>query len=97
MTEWFRKGVGQELLESLEHPGMGLLVFDKAAPDWVRLPKEFGGEQIRVEGSGEGFCPKCLRSEVPFFTLAGGFSVHECTGCGFVWKRPTEEEAYGAS
>lgn len=87
MTDWFVKKPGDVVSPSVEDPTMALV--GGSVPDWVRLPPELGGTQVKVEGAHDAPCPKCRAPEpVRHLALAGGVQVAECTGpCGFVWYR----------
>jgi len=80
MTVWLHKDPGE----------LGEL----GDPDWVRLPPELGGGQVRVTASAIRPCPKCgaqgrhllLEHQLPD---GRPLAVGECDrGCGFSWYAP---------
>lgn len=86
MTEWFERRPGAMASQGTSDPKL-VLVGD-GVPDWVRLPAEVGGIQVKVLAAFSERCPKC---DCPcrHLKLNGGICVAECTrGCGFLWYRP---------
>lgn len=82
MTDWFTKTPGNPVEED------GMVLVNTAPPDWVRLPPDLGGRQVRVVGSYQAPCPKCqAAADVPHLETEGGICVAECEACGFVWYR----------
>jgi hypothetical protein len=86
MTEWFTKKPGDVVLQGDDDPAM--LIVGADVPDWVRLPSELGGAQLRVEGAHAAPCPRCRAPEpVRHLVLADLYGVAECPACAFVWYR----------
>lgn len=55
-------------------------------PDWVRLPPELGGQQLKVVGDHYGPCPKNNQHEAHHIFLDGNINVAECVTCKeFIW------------
>ena len=63
-------------------------------PDWVRLPPQLGGHQVRVIGAGQGPCPSC-GAPVAHLDLEGNLGVAHCECAGYQWYR-TKESGGGA-
>jgi len=84
-TEWFVRQPGDLVSPSVDDPKMAIVGCD--VPDWVRLPPELDGAQLRVLGHHEASCPKCSAGNVTHLELQDRYGVAECTGCGFVWYR----------
>lgn len=84
-TEWFDRKPGESASQSTSDPHMVLIGSD-SAPDWVRLPPELGGRQVKVTGGFGAKCPKCRGPECQHLVLDADVCVAECgAGCGFVW------------
>lgn len=85
-TAWFNKKPGSEVHESIEDDTM--LLLGDATPDWVRLPAELGGAQVRVLGAHAASCPLCRNDQpVRHLRVEDELGVAECREHGFVWYR----------
>lgn len=85
-TMWFEKKPGESVAQGIDEPEALLIGAEK--PDWVRLPPNLGGAQVRVTGSFNGPCVSCKdKHTVRHLTLEGGISVAECGSRGFLWYR----------
>lgn len=84
-TAWFKKVPNANVLPSTEDETMALV--GPVVPDWVRLPPELGGREVRVRDAFTAPCPLCKGGEVTHFTLEGNLGVAECGSHGFVWYR----------
>ncbi len=62
-----------------------LLMGDLRCPDWVQMPPELGGGQVRVEAVGRAPCICCEPPKLDrvHYRLANGYRVVECPGVGF--------------
>lgn len=85
MTMWFNRKPGDVASQGSEDE-TALLIGD-SPPDWVRLPPDLGGTQLKVLGVCHAECPKCHAPNVRHLDLEQGYGVAECTGDGFVWYR----------
>jgi hypothetical protein len=86
MTEWFNRKPGDFAAQGVDDPTM--LLLGDGAPDWVRLPPELGGTQLKVQGAHAAPCPMCKGgSDVRHLELEGNYGVAECPRHGFVWYR----------
>lgn len=91
MTDWFTKAPGDMLAQAASEDGrsMALLYLPRGEPvDWVRLPRELGGNQVRVHGTRDLPCPRCEGDvSVVHYILEGPIHVAECPTHGFLWYR----------
>ena len=84
-TMWFNRKPGDFASESTDDELPAILVGDQT-PDWVRMPPELGGQQVRVTGTRQDPCP-CQGHNVKHYDLMNGISVAECPMRGFLWYR----------
>lgn len=88
-TEWFERRPGDLASQGTDDPSL-VLVGD-GVPDWVRLPAELGGGQVKVLGHHTAPCPMCKSQHpVRHLRLKRGYGVAECGRCGFVWYQQPE-------
>jgi len=86
MTEWFNRQAGDVSSIGKDDPTM-VLIGDQT-PDWVRLPQELGGAQLRVLDTARLECPMCEDgAPVLHLRCSDRYCVAECTKHGFVWYR----------
>ena len=90
MTAWFERGPGEIVHLSTEEPGV--LLLSVGPPDWVGLPPELGGAQLRVLGAFMAECPMC-KDSVPVRHVGAeqGYYVAECEAHGFIWYQRKDE------
>ena len=81
------------------------LMFGVDVPDWVRLPVQLGGAEVKVLSAFAAPCPKCVDQgtapvsgggvHVRHLRLEGGIHVAECVIHKFMWytlkPTPTNE------
>lgn len=84
-TEWFDRKPGEGGALSTTEPGV--LLVGNPRPDWVRLPPELGGVEVRVLDSKPGLCPVCLNHDCQHLQLDAEVNVAECPARGFLWYR----------
>ena len=84
-TEWFDRKPGGLISPSTTEPGAALV--GKPRPDWVRLPPELGGGEVRVLDSKAGLCPVCRDHSCQHLQLDAEVDVAECPARGFLWYR----------
>lgn len=85
MIEWFGRKPGEDAAVGTDDPSM--VLFGSSPPDWVRLPPELGGQQVKVLDAFAARCPRG-EHEVRHLHLEGGVNVAECRGHGgFLWYR----------
>ena len=84
-TMWFNKQPGDVAGVGVDDP-TALLIAD--VPDWVRLPPDLGGQQVRVTEGFAAPCPMCSGAgDVKHLRTTQGICVAECSKHGFVWYR----------
>jgi hypothetical protein len=85
-TAWFERERGSELTHAVDDPSFVMPA--DVTPDWVRLPPELGGAELRVIEAHRAECPKC-KAEAPVRHLVAehGYGVADCATCGFTWYR----------
>ena len=86
-TMWFTRTPGSIVDESSEEEGA--LLIGRGDPDWVRMPAELGGRELKVLEARPGVCPKC-GAQARHLDLEDRYGVAECPGDGFVWYRTKE-------
>lgn len=86
-TMWFGREVGEPPILEQEDGSCAVLI--GGPPDWLRLPSELGGHQVRVLESGQAPCPKCNdRHPCRHLLVEGGYGVAECgINHEFYWYR----------
>jgi hypothetical protein len=88
-TEWFEKIAGSDAALSTDDPHM-LLIGD-GVPDWVRLPPELGGQQVRVTHARMHTCPRGNHTVRHLKLDHDNLGVAECQAHGgFLWYRDTQ-------
>lgn len=102
MTYWFNRRPGQFVVSSAdeeqpyEDPRLEehMLLVGADAPDWIRTPRELGGQQLRVKSIFGAPCPMCYAAnedETAVRTYSFEGSDYFCAEClqghGFVWYK----------
>lgn len=83
-TEWFdRKIESPGVAQGQEDPSM-LLIGD-TTPDWVRLPPQLGGKEVRVLETFTMACPGNCGGKHKTHRLEDNYGVSECPTKGFLW------------
>lgn len=83
MTTWFQKEPGRVPVNEEE----GLLLLGDDVPDWVRLPANLGGGQLKVVRAFIAPCP-IHKHPVRHLELEGGYFVAESDQ--FYWYKRKE-------
>ena len=85
-TEWFNRKAGSPAAQGRDDPTM--LLLGGEVPDWVHLPSELGGTQLKVQGTHAAPCPMCKGGpDVRHLELENRYGVAECPVHGFAWYR----------
>ncbi len=86
MTWWGNRKTGSNVSVGEEDPTT-LIIANK--PDWVRLPKELGGDKVKVLRLIKGACPgsNCNNHTVHHYILDSKYGVAECGRAGFLWYK----------
>lgn len=88
MIEWFTKSADSpDFAQSEDDPRMALV--GDTTPDWVRMPPELGGAQVRVAAVGRGPCICKRQHDVQHLQLDNGVFVAECDQ--YLWYKPRGE------
>jgi hypothetical protein len=64
-----------------------LLIGETGVGDWVRLPPELGGNQVKIVSVHAGECPTCKARVKHMLLDSDNLGVAECKTDGFLWYR----------
>lgn len=96
-TLWFDVKPGETVTDVTNQMGGGteghVLLVHQGCPDWVRLPPELGGQQVRVLRAEQGTCP-CGKHVTRILVLdePSGIKVAECPAVGYQWFRQRSQK-----
>jgi hypothetical protein len=91
MTIWFERTPGSVVHMGKTDPST--LLLGDTVPDWVQVPDELGGSQVKVLRAEAGSCPGCDSAHVVrHLVLDSPLGVAECRDRGFLWYAAQECE-----